>query len=152
MPGYQVLAPTAYYDQTGALVVGPGARTGLGAPVRLMAPTPVLISSAAAQAAAAAAAAAGGTANSLTGSTNGLFRPIGTQPPQQQQQQPSTNLQSSSFYGSSSLTNSSQSSSLFSHGPGQPGSTSLGFGSGTSLGAALGSALSGFGSSGKCVF
>ncbi|PNJ11555.1 pumilio homolog 2 isoform X9 [Pongo abelii] len=146
MPGYQVLAPTAYYDQTGALVVGPGARTGLGAPVRLMAPTPVLISSAAAQAA--AAAAAGGTANSLTGSTNGLFRPIGTQPPQQQQQQqPSTNLQSNSFYGSSSLTNSSQSSSLFSHGPGQPGSTSLGFGSGNSLGAAIGSALSGFGSS-----
>nr|XP_038967862.1 pumilio homolog 2 isoform X13 [Rattus norvegicus] len=149
MPGYQVLAPTAYYDQTGALVVGPGARTGLGAPVRLMAPTPVLISSAAAQAAAAAAAAAGGTANSLTGSTNGLFRPIGTQPPQQQQQQqPSTNLQSNSFYGSSSLTNSSQSSSLFSHGPGQPGSASLGFGSGSSLGAAIGSALSGFGSSG----
>lgn len=149
MPGYQVLAPTAYYDQTGALVVGPGARTGLGAPVRLMAPTPVLISSAAAQAAAAAAA-AGGTANSLTGSTNGLFRPIGTQPPQQQQQQPppSTNLQSSSFYGSTSLTNSSQSSSLFSHGPGQPGSTSLGFGSSSSLGAAIGSALSGFGSSG----
>ncbi|XP_012869000.1 PREDICTED: pumilio homolog 2 [Dipodomys ordii] len=146
MPGYQVLAPTAYYDQTGALVVGPGARTGLGAPVRLMAPTPVLISSAAAQAA--AAAAAGGTANGLTGSTNGLFRPIGTQPPQQQQQQqpPSTNLQSSSFYGSSSLTNSSQSSSLFSHGPGQPGSTSLGFGGGSSLGAAIGSALGGFGS------
>ncbi|KAF4801122.1 pumilio 2 isoform X7 [Turdus rufiventris] len=50
MPGYQVLAPTAYYDQTGALVVGPGARTGLGAPVRLVASTPVLISSAAAQA------------------------------------------------------------------------------------------------------
>ncbi|XP_051696414.1 pumilio homolog 2 isoform X24 [Oryctolagus cuniculus] len=148
MPGYQVLAPTAYYDQTGALVVGPGARTGLGTPVRLMAPTPVLISSAAAQAAAAAAA-AGGTANSLTGSTNGLFRPIGTQPPQQQQQQqPSTNLQSNSFYGSNSLTNSSQSSSLFSHGPGQPGSTSLGFGSSSSLGAAIGSALSGFGSSG----
>ncbi|XP_069881156.1 pumilio homolog 2 isoform X5 [Dipodomys merriami] len=148
MPGYQVLAPTAYYDQTGALVVGPGARTGLGAPVRLMAPTPVLISSAAAQAA--AAAAAGGTANGLTGSTNGLFRPIGTQPPQQQQQQqpPSTNLQSSSFYGSSSLTNSSQSSSLFSHGPGQPGSTSLGFGGGSSLGAAIGSALGGFGSPG----
>ncbi|XP_041495291.1 pumilio homolog 2 isoform X7 [Microtus oregoni] len=146
MPGYQVLAPTAYYDQTGALVVGPGARTGLGAPVRLMAPTPVLISSAAAQAA--AAAAAGGTTNSLTGSTNGLFRPIGTQPPQQpQQQQPSSNLQSNSFYGSSSLTNSSQSSSLFSHGPGQPGSASLGFGSGSSLGAAIGSALSGFGSS-----
>ncbi|XP_022369223.1 pumilio homolog 2 isoform X6 [Lutra lutra] len=147
MPGYQVLAPTAYYDQTGALVVGPGARTGLGAPVRLMAPTPVLISSAAAQAA--AAAAAGGTANSLTGSTNGLFRPVGTQPPQQQPPQPpSTNLQSNSFYGSTSLTSSSQSSSLFSHGPGQPGSTSLGFGSSSSLGAAIGSALSGFGSSG----
>ncbi|KAM9201317.1 pumilio homolog 2 isoform 4-T4 [Dugong dugon] len=148
MPGYQVLAPTAYYDQTGALVVGPGARTGLGAPVRLMAPTPVLISSAAAQAA--AAAAAGGTAGSLTGTTNGLFRPIGTQPPQQQQQQqqPSTNLQSNSFYGSSSLSNSSQSTSLFSHGPGQPGSASLGFGSSSSLGAAIGSALSGFGSSG----
>ncbi|KAM9201315.1 pumilio homolog 2 isoform 2-T2 [Dugong dugon] len=147
MPGYQVLAPTAYYDQTGALVVGPGARTGLGAPVRLMAPTPVLISSAAAQAA--AAAAAGGTAGSLTGTTNGLFRPIGTQPPQQQQQQqqPSTNLQSNSFYGSSSLSNSSQSTSLFSHGPGQPGSASLGFGSSSSLGAAIGSALSGFGSS-----
>ncbi|KAM5316881.1 pumilio homolog 2 isoform 9-T11 [Glossophaga mutica] len=147
LAGYQVLAPTAYYDQTGALVVGPGARTGLGAPVRLMAPAPVLISSAAAQAA--AAAAAGGTANSLSGSTNGLFRPIGTQPPQQQQQQqqPSTNLQSNSFYGSTSLTNSSQSSSLFSHGPGQPGSTSLGFGSSSSLGAAIGSALSGFGSS-----
>ncbi|KAM6221696.1 pumilio homolog 2 isoform 5-T5 [Rhynchocyon petersi] len=148
MPGYQVLAPTAYYDQTGALVVGPGARTGLGAPVRLMAPAPVLISSAAAQAA--AAAAAGGTANSLTGTTNGLFRPIGTQPPQQQQQQqqPSSNLQSSSFYGSSALSNSSQSTSLFSHGPGQPGSASLGFGSSNSLGAAIGSALSGFGSSG----
>ncbi|XP_021553244.1 LOW QUALITY PROTEIN: pumilio homolog 2 [Neomonachus schauinslandi] len=144
MPGYQVLAPTAYYDQTGALVVGPGARTGLGAPVRLMAPTPVLISSAAAQAA--AAAAAGGTATSLTGGTNGLFRPVGTQPPQQQPP-PSTNLQSNSFYGSSSLTSSSQSSSLFSHGPGQPGSTSLGFGSSSSLGAAIGSALSGFGSS-----
>ncbi|XP_034856541.1 pumilio homolog 2 isoform X2 [Mirounga angustirostris] len=145
MPGYQVLAPTAYYDQTGALVVGPGARTGLGAPVRLMAPTPVLISSAAAQAA--AAAAAGGTATSLTGGTNGLFRPVGTQPPQQQPPPPSTNLQSNSFYGSSSLTSSSQSSSLFSHGPGQPGSTSLGFGSSSSLGAAIGSALSGFGSS-----
>nr|XP_012419624.1 PREDICTED: pumilio homolog 2 isoform X9 [Odobenus rosmarus divergens] len=154
MPGYQVLAPTAYYDQTGALVVGPGARTGLGAPVRLMAPTPVLISSAAAQAEVseiyfpAAAAAAGGTATSLTGGTNGLFRPVGTQPPQQQPPPPpSTNLQSNSFYGSSSLTSSSQSSSLFSHGPGQPGSTSLGFGSSSSLGAAIGSALSGFGSS-----
>ncbi|XP_078069190.1 pumilio homolog 2-like isoform X6 [Mustelus asterias] len=50
MPGYQVLAPAAYYDQTGALVVGPGARTGLGTPVRLVASTPVIISSAAAQA------------------------------------------------------------------------------------------------------
>uniref|UniRef100_A0A8C3M5P1 Uncharacterized protein n=1 Tax=Geospiza parvula TaxID=87175 RepID=A0A8C3M5P1_GEOPR len=146
MPGYQVLAPTAYYDQTGALVVGPGARTGLGAPVRLVASTPVLISSAAAQAA--AAASAGGTANNLAGATNGLFRPLGAQP-QQQQQQTNSSLQSNSFYGSNSLTNNSQSSSLFSHGPGQPGSTSLGFGSSSSLGAAIGSALGGFGSSGR---
>ncbi|KAM9016542.1 pumilio homolog 2 isoform 4-T8 [Guaruba guarouba] len=144
MPGYQVLAPTAYYDQTGALVVGPGARTGLGAPVRLVASTPVIISSAAAQAA--AAASAGGTANNLAGATNGLFRPLGAQP-QQQQQQTNSSLQSNSFYGSNSLTNNSQSSSLFSHGPGQPGSTSLGFGSSSSLGAAIGSALGGFGSS-----
>ncbi|XP_034622466.1 pumilio homolog 2 isoform X5 [Trachemys scripta elegans] len=144
MPGYQVLAPTAYYDQTGALVVGPGARTGLGAPVRLVASTPVIISSAAAQAA--AAASAGGTANNLAGATNGLFRPLGAQP-QQPQQQTNSSLQSNSFYGSNSLTNNSQSSSLFSHGPGQPGSTSLGFGSSSSLGAAIGSALGGFGSS-----
>uniref|UniRef100_A0A493T8T9 Pumilio RNA binding family member 2 n=3 Tax=Anatidae TaxID=8830 RepID=A0A493T8T9_ANAPP len=144
MPGYQVLAPTAYYDQTGALVVGPGARTGLGAPVRLVASTPVIISSAAAQAA--AAASAGGTANNLAGATNGLFRPLGAQP-QQQQQQTNSSLQSNSFYGSNSLTNNSQNSSLFSHGPGQPGSTSLGFGSSSSLGAAIGSALGGFGSS-----
>ncbi|XP_065487026.1 pumilio homolog 2 isoform X3 [Caloenas nicobarica] len=145
MPGYQVLAPTAYYDQTGALVVGPGARTGLGAPVRLVASTPVIISSAAAQAA--AAASAGGTANNLAGATNGLFRPLGAQP-QQQQQQTNSSLQSNSFYGSNSLTSNSQSSSLFSHGPGQPGSSSLGFGSSSSLGAAIGSALGGFGSSG----
>uniref|UniRef100_A0A3Q0RUR7 Pumilio RNA binding family member 2 n=1 Tax=Amphilophus citrinellus TaxID=61819 RepID=A0A3Q0RUR7_AMPCI len=49
MPGYQVLAPAAYYDQTGALVMGPGARTGLGGPVRLV-QTPLLINHAAAQA------------------------------------------------------------------------------------------------------
>ncbi|XP_026551127.1 pumilio homolog 2 isoform X8 [Pseudonaja textilis] len=145
MPGYQVLAPTAYYDQTGALVVGPGARTGLGAPVRLVASAPVIISSAAAQAA--AAASAGGTANNITGTTNGLFRPLGPQP-QQQQQQTNNNLQSNSFYGNNTLTNNSQSSSLFSHGPGQPGNTSLGFGSSSSLGAAIGSALGGFGSTG----
>ncbi|XP_067879604.1 pumilio homolog 2 isoform X11 [Heterodontus francisci] len=147
MPGYQVLAPAAYYDQTGALVVGPGARTGLGTPVRLVASTPVIISSAAAQAA--AAASASGTASSLAAAAaNGLFRPIGTQQQQQQQQpqQQQNNLQSNSFYGSSSLSNSSQSSSLFSHGPGQPGNTSLGFGSSNSLGAAIGSALGGFGS------
>ncbi|CAI5769418.1 pumilio homolog 2 isoform X15 [Podarcis lilfordi] len=144
MPGYQVLAPTAYYDQTGALVVGPGARTGLGGPVRLVASTPVIISSAAAQAA--AAASAGGTANNLTAATNGLFRPLGAQP-QPQQQQTNSSLQSNSFYGNNTLTNNSQSSSLFSHGPGQPGSTSLGFGSSSSLGAAIGSALGGFGAS-----
>ncbi|MEJ1287278.1 hypothetical protein NN561_018295 [Cricetulus griseus] len=92
-----------------------------------------------------AAAAANNTANQQAASQ---AQPGQQQPPQQpQQQQPSSNLQSNSFYGSSSLTNSSQSSSLFSHGPGQPGSASLGFGSGSSLGAAIGSALSGFGSS-----
>uniref|UniRef100_A0AAY4AXB7 PUM-HD domain-containing protein n=1 Tax=Denticeps clupeoides TaxID=299321 RepID=A0AAY4AXB7_9TELE len=48
MPGYQVLAPAAYYDQTGALVMGPGARTGLSGPVRLV-QTPLLINPAAAQ-------------------------------------------------------------------------------------------------------
>ncbi|XP_048453271.1 pumilio homolog 2 isoform X3 [Rhincodon typus] len=143
MPGYQVLAPAAYYDQTGALVVGPGARTGLGTPVRLVASTPVIISSAAAQAAAAASA-SGTASNIAAAAANGLFRPIGTQ--QQQQQQQNNNLQSNSFYGGSSLSNSSQSSSLFSHGPGQPGNTSLGFGSSNSLGAAIGSALGGFGS------
>ncbi|XP_078255450.1 pumilio homolog 2-like isoform X4 [Rhinoraja longicauda] len=144
LPGYQVLAPAAYYDQTGTLVVGPGARTGLGTPVRLVASTPVIISSAAAQAA--VAASANGTANSLAAAAaNGLFRTIGNQPQQQQQQQ-SNNMQSNSFYGSSSLSNSSQSSSLFSHGPGQPNNTSLGFGSSNSLGAAIGSALGGFGS------
>lgn len=47
--GYQVLAHAAYYDQTGALVMGPGARTGLGGPVRLV-QTPLLINPAAAQA------------------------------------------------------------------------------------------------------
>ncbi|XP_072913092.1 pumilio homolog 2-like isoform X6 [Hemitrygon akajei] len=146
MPGYQVLAPAAYYDQTGTLVVGPGARTGLGTPVRLVASTPVIISSAAAQAA--VAASANGTASNLAAAAaaSGLFRPIGTQPQQQQQQQQSNNLQSSSFYGSSSLSNSSQSSSLFSQGPGQPSNTSLSFGSSNSLGAAIGSALGGFGS------
>ena len=46
-----MLAP-AYYDSNGTLLVNPGAgRAGLGAPVRLMAPTPVLINPAAAAAA-----------------------------------------------------------------------------------------------------
>uniref|UniRef100_A0A4W3JGS7 Pumilio RNA binding family member 2 n=1 Tax=Callorhinchus milii TaxID=7868 RepID=A0A4W3JGS7_CALMI len=144
VPGYQVLAPAAYYDQNGTLVVGPGGRAGLGTPVRLVASTPVLISPAAAQAA--AAASANGTANSL-GTANGLFRPMGTQQQQQQQQQQqNNNLQSNSFYGGNSLSNNSQSSSLFSHGQGQPGNTSLGFGNSNSLGAAIGSALGGFGS------
>lgn len=44
-----MLAPAAYYDQTGALVMGPGARAGLGGPVRLV-QTPLLINPAAAQA------------------------------------------------------------------------------------------------------
>lgn len=46
-PGYPVLAPAAYYDQTGALVVNTGARSG---PVRLMAPASVILSPSAAQA------------------------------------------------------------------------------------------------------
>ncbi|XP_069934990.1 pumilio homolog 1 isoform X25 [Oryctolagus cuniculus] len=150
MPGYPVLAPAAYYDQTGALVVNAGARNGLGAPVRLVAPAPVIISSSAAQAAvAAAAASANGAAGGLAGTTNGPFRPLGTQQPQPQpQQQPSTNLASSSFYGNNSLSSSSQSSSLFSQGSAQPANTSLGFGSSSSLGATLGSALGGFGTAG----
>ncbi|XP_070116664.1 pumilio homolog 1 isoform X37 [Equus przewalskii] len=150
MPGYPVLAPAAYYDQTGALVVNAGARNGLGAPVRLVAPAPVIISSSAAQAAvAAAAASANGAAGGLAGTTNGPFRPLGTQQPQPQpQQQPSNNLASSSFYGNNSLSSSSQSSSLFSQGSAQPASTSLGFGSSSSLGATLGSALGGFGTAG----
>eukprot|EP00069_Balaena_mysticetus_P018714 bmy_11447T0 len=147
MPGYPVLAPAAYYDQTGALVVNAGARNGLGAPVRLVAPAPVIISSSAAQAAvAAAAASANGAAGGLAGTTNGPFRPLGTQQPQPQpQQQPSNNLASSSFYGNNSLSSNSQSSSLFSQGSAQPANTSLGFGSSSSLGATLGSALGGFG-------
>ncbi|XP_072263596.1 pumilio homolog 2 [Pyxicephalus adspersus] len=146
MSGYQVLTPTtAYYDQNGALVVGPGARAGLAAQVRLVASTPVLISPAAAQAAAAVSATG---ANSLNAAANGIFRPLGPQQQQpQQQSQPNANLHSNSFYGNNSLTNNSQSSSLFSHGPGQPGNTSLGFGSSNSLGAAIGSAFGGFGSS-----
>uniref|UniRef100_A0A8C9W0I6 Pumilio RNA binding family member 2 n=1 Tax=Scleropages formosus TaxID=113540 RepID=A0A8C9W0I6_SCLFO len=158
--GYQVLAPAAYYDQTGALVMGPGARAGLSGPVRLV-QTPVLINPAAAQ----AAASASGSGNSLTGAANGLFRPISGQqqqqqqppPPQQQQQPPapppppphaSGSMPSSSFYGSGSVAPSSQSSSLFSHGPAAPpASSSLGFGTAGSLGAAIGSALGGFGSS-----
>uniref|UniRef100_A0A8C8Z7L0 Pumilio homolog 1 n=1 Tax=Prolemur simus TaxID=1328070 RepID=A0A8C8Z7L0_PROSS len=147
MPGYPVLAPAAYYDQTGALVVNAGARNGLGAPVRLVAPAPVIISSSAAQAA--AAASANGAAGGLAGTTNGAFRPLGTQQPQPQpQQQPSNNLASSSFYGNNSLNSNSQSSSLFSQGSAQPANTSLGFGSSSSLGATLGSALGGFGTAG----
>ncbi|XP_059232932.1 pumilio homolog 1 isoform X7 [Mustela nigripes] len=150
MPGYPVLAPAAYYDQTGALVVNAGARNGLGAPVRLVAPAPVIISSSAAQAAvAAAAASANGAAGGLAGTTNGPFRPLGTQQPQPQpQQQPSNSLASSSFYGNNSLNSNSQSSSLFSQGSAQPANTSLGFGSSSSLGATLGSALGGFGTAG----
>uniref|UniRef100_A0AAR2KSD4 PUM-HD domain-containing protein n=1 Tax=Pygocentrus nattereri TaxID=42514 RepID=A0AAR2KSD4_PYGNA len=152
MPGYQVLAPAAYYDQTGALVMGPGARTGLSGPVRLV-QTPLLINPAAAQAA--AAASASGSASNVSGPTNGLYRSMGCQQPQQPQPQqqpppPSTGLPSSSFYGSGSVAPSSQSSSLFSHtSAAPPPSSSLGFSStGGSLGVGLGSTLGGFGSSG----
>nr|XP_055111634.1 pumilio homolog 1 isoform X14 [Symphalangus syndactylus] len=95
---------------------------------------------------AAAAASANGAAGGLAGATNGPFRPLGTQQPQPQpQQQPNNNLASSSFYGNNSLNSNSQSSSLFSQGSAQPANTSLGFGSSSSLGATLGSALGGFG-------
>ncbi|XP_051510653.1 pumilio homolog 2-like isoform X3 [Myxocyprinus asiaticus] len=150
MPGYQVLAP-AYYDQNGTLVMGPGARTGLGGPVRLV-QTPLLINPAAAQAA--AAASASGSGNSMSGPANGLYRSMACQQPQQPQPQqqpppPSSGLASNSFYGSGSLAPSSQSSSLFSHtSAAPPPSTSLGFSStGGSLGVGLGSALGAFGSS-----
>ncbi|RXM97045.1 Pumilio-like 1 [Acipenser ruthenus] len=147
VPGYPVLAPAAYYDQTGALVVNAGARSGLGGPVRLMGPAPLLISPTAAQAAvaaAAAAASASGANGGLAGGASGPFRTLGNQQPQPQQQ-PGSNLASSSFYGNSSLNTSSQSSSLFSQGSGQPGNNSLGFGGSSSLGATLGSTLGGFG-------
>ncbi|XP_037101240.1 pumilio homolog 2 isoform X2 [Syngnathus acus] len=147
MSGYQVLAPAAYYDQTGALVMGPSARTGLGGPVRLV-QTPLLINPAAAQAA--AAASASGSGNNMSGPpANGMYRSMPQPQPQQQQAPPqNSGLQSSSF--SFSVPNTSQSSSLFSHtsAPPPPQSSSLGFSStGSSLGVGLASALGGFGSS-----
>uniref|UniRef100_A0A8C6MLA3 PUM-HD domain-containing protein n=1 Tax=Nothobranchius furzeri TaxID=105023 RepID=A0A8C6MLA3_NOTFU len=148
MPGYQVLAPAAYYDQTGALVMGPGARTGLGGHVRLV-QTPLLINPAAA-AAQAAAVSASGSGNNMPGPpANGLYRSLPQPQPQQQQAPPpSSGLPSSSFYGSGSVPNTSQSSSLFSHNSAPPPSSSLGFSStGSSLGVGLGSALGAFGSS-----
>lgn len=85
---------------------------------------------------------------------NGLYRSMPQPQPQPQQQQAppqSSGLPSSSFYGSGSVSNTSQSSSLFSHtSAAPPPSSSLGFSSaGGSLGVGLGSALGGFGSSGK---
>uniref|UniRef100_A0A8C3AK32 Pumilio homolog 1 n=1 Tax=Cyclopterus lumpus TaxID=8103 RepID=A0A8C3AK32_CYCLU len=148
VPGYPVLAPAAYYDQTGALVVNTGARSG---PVRLMAPGSVIISPSAAQAVAAAAASASGANGGLGGGANGSFRAMTSQQPQQQGG-PGGALGGSSFYGSSSLSSSSQSSSLFSQGSGQPGpgSASLGFSqqASSSLGATLGATLGGFGTAG----
>uniref|UniRef100_A0A671M887 Pumilio homolog 1 n=1 Tax=Sinocyclocheilus anshuiensis TaxID=1608454 RepID=A0A671M887_9TELE len=139
-PGYPVLAPAAYYDQTGALVVNTGAR---GGPVRLMAPASVIISPSAAVAA--AAASAGGANAGLGGGASGAFRALSSQ--QAPGQQGSGALGGSSFYGSGSPSSSSQTSSLFSQGSAQPGSTSLGFSANpsSSLGATLGAALGGFG-------
>ncbi|NWS46712.1 PUM1 protein, partial [Probosciger aterrimus] len=109
-----------------------------------------LVSASFLAAVAAAAASANGAAGGLAGTTNGPFRPLGTQQPQPQpQQQPTNNLASSSFYGNNSLSSNSQSSSLFSQGSAQPANTSLGFGSSSSLGATLGSALGGFGTAGS---
>uniref|UniRef100_A0A6Q2YGR3 Pumilio homolog 1 n=1 Tax=Esox lucius TaxID=8010 RepID=A0A6Q2YGR3_ESOLU len=109
VPGYPMLAPAAYYDQTGALVVNTGSR---GGPVRLMAPAgSVIISPSAAQAV--AAAAGGGANGGMGGGVNGPFRGMQSQQPQQQG---GGAMSGNSFYGSSSLSNSSQSSSLFSQG------------------------------------
>ncbi|XP_057210902.1 pumilio homolog 1 isoform X4 [Triplophysa rosa] len=140
VPGYPMLAPAAYYDQTGALVVNTGAR---GGPVRLMAPASVIISQSAAVAA--AAASAGGANAGLGGGASGAFRALGSQ--QAPGLQGSGALGGSSFYGSGSPSSSSQSSSLFSQGSAQPGSTSLGFNANpsSSLGATLGATLGGFG-------
>lgn len=163
-----MLAPAAYYDQTGALVVNTGAR---GGPVRLMAPASVIISPSAAGMkltklhipslnvvwflnisfffpVAAAAASAGGANAGLGGGASGPFRALSSQ--QAPGQQGSGALGGSSFYGSGSPSSSSQSSSLFSQGSGQPGNTSLGFNANptSSLGATLGAALGGFGTAG----
>uniref|UniRef100_A0A4W4GSI2 Pumilio homolog 1 n=1 Tax=Electrophorus electricus TaxID=8005 RepID=A0A4W4GSI2_ELEEL len=140
VPGYPVLAPAAYYDQTGALVVNTGARSG---PVRLMAPASVIISPTAAVAA--AAASASGANAGLGGGASGAFRALNSQ--QAPGQQGGGALGGSSFYGSGSPSSSSQSSSLFSQGSGQPGSSSLGFNANpsSSLGATLGATLGGFG-------
>ncbi|KAI1895007.1 hypothetical protein AGOR_G00101640 [Albula goreensis] len=155
VPGYPVLAPAAYYDQTGALVVNTGARSG---PVRLMAPAPVIISPSAAQAAVAAAASASGPGGGMGGGS-GPFRALGSQQPPPQQQ-PSS-LSSSSFYGSGPAPAlqappqapplappSSQSSSLFSQGSAQHAGSSLGLAGSSSLGPTLGAALGGFGTAG----
>uniref|UniRef100_A0A8C2H8B5 Pumilio homolog 1 n=1 Tax=Cyprinus carpio TaxID=7962 RepID=A0A8C2H8B5_CYPCA len=141
IPGYPMLAPAAYYDQTGALVVNTGAR---GGPVRLMAPASVIISPSAGTLAAAAASAGGANAG-LGGGASGAFRALSSQ--QAHGQQGSGALGGSSFYGGGSPSSSSQSSSLFSQGSAQPGSTSLGFSANpsSSLGATLGAALGGFG-------
>ncbi|XP_072532323.1 pumilio homolog 1 isoform X1 [Salminus brasiliensis] len=143
VPGYPVLAPAAYYDQTGALVVNTGARSG---PVRLMAPASVIISPTAAVAA--AAASASGANAGLGGGASGAFRALNSQ--QGPGQQGGGALGGSSFYGSGSPSSSSQSSSLFSQGSGQPGSSSLGFNANpsSSLGATLGATLGGFGTAG----
>uniref|UniRef100_A0A8C7I0X0 Pumilio homolog 1 n=1 Tax=Oncorhynchus kisutch TaxID=8019 RepID=A0A8C7I0X0_ONCKI len=109
VPGYPMLAPAAYYDQTGALVVNTGSR---GGPVRLMAPAGSVIISPSAVQAVAAAAAGGGANGGMGGGANGPFRAMQSQQPQQQG---GGAMSGNSFYGSS-LSNSSQSSSLFSQG------------------------------------
>uniref|UniRef100_A0A8C7GGF6 Pumilio homolog 1 n=1 Tax=Oncorhynchus kisutch TaxID=8019 RepID=A0A8C7GGF6_ONCKI len=129
VPGYPMLAPAAYYDQTGALVVNTGSR---GGPVRLMAPAgSVIISPSAAQAVAAAAAAGGGANGGMGGGANGPFRGMQSQQPHQPGTWPKCVRYVVFFKGSAQ--------------PG-PGSASLGFGqSNSSLGATLGATLGGFG-------
>ena len=72
--GYQILAP-AYYDQNGQLVMGNG--RGIGTPVRLVPPGPILVNAAAGQ--------QGGAANGLGANTLRLLTTQQQQQPQQVQ-------------------------------------------------------------------
>lgn len=74
---YQILAPAAYYDQNGQIIMNP---RGLGTPVRLVSPAPVLVGAAA-------------TAASQQGGANNPLRLLTTQA-QQMQTTPPVNYSS----------------------------------------------------------